>query len=232
MDYRAFVNKAIRMREAMIRLGASKKSSPEVLSALTSLKKHIAFFGDKDYSKWLYKNAHLVYAILPGKGANAQEKLNQEFLTVLNNIYMKEAMKSTEILLHVHMQLKELYKSGNPVCYLGGPITGIPNNNYEAFMEAKYQLEQKGYAVLVPHDLFKNLDVKDYTHAHYMKVCKIALLLCQCAAFLPDWYESKGATDEKIECDKRGIINFLTLTMPHADKIKNRLEAPIPMAAF
>lgn len=144
---------------------------------------------------------------------------------------MKEAMKSTEILLHVHMLLKELYKTGKPVCYLGGPITGIPNDNIEAFLEAKFELEKKGYAVLVPHDLFKDLNVREFTHAHYMKICKIALLLCQCAAFLPDWYESKGATDEKTECDKRDIINYLTVTMPDADKIKNRLESPIPMAA-
>lgn len=87
MAYQAFVKKAIRMREAIIRSGASKKNNPDVLSALQTLKTHIAFFGDKDYSKWLYKNAHLVYAILPGKGAKSELKMQQEFTLILNNIY-------------------------------------------------------------------------------------------------------------------------------------------------
>lgn len=82
--------------------------------------------------------------------------------------------------------------------YLCGPITGRPNQNIDQFRKREQHLTKLGYKVVVPHDLFKNVNTTNFEHSDYMRHCIKALMDCQMVAQLTDWHLSKGA---KIETD-------------------------------
>jgi hypothetical protein len=80
--------------------------------------------------------------------------------------------------------------------YLCGPITNMPQLNYPEFRKWADELEKKDYRVIIPHELFKNVDTTSFRWEDYMKLCIPAMLTCDLVATLPDWYNSKGATIE------------------------------------
>jgi hypothetical protein len=89
--------------------------------------------------------------------------------------------------------------------YISGPITGIPNNNAEAFEEAELDFTIRGFDVINPlkinvDNIEKNLGWKEYMIADI-----IELLRCDYINMLPNWTKSKGALLEKAIADGLGI---------------------------
>lgn len=80
--------------------------------------------------------------------------------------------------------------------YLAGPITGIEDLNIHEFREKQIKLQERGYDVLVPHDLFDSIDTTEYEWEDYMKVCIPAMIECDFVVTLLDWSKSVGTTME------------------------------------
>lgn len=74
--------------------------------------------------------------------------------------------------------------------YLSGPMTGLPELNFPAFMVAASALRAKGMQVVNPAEL--NPDPAA-GWAQCMRVDIKALCDCAALALLPGWQNSKGA---------------------------------------
>lgn len=77
--------------------------------------------------------------------------------------------------------------------YLSGPMTGIPLDNYPAFIDAAETLRKQGYAVTNPAEIRLHDDAtwEDYMRADIKELCD-----CCTVALLPGWENSKGANIE------------------------------------
>lgn len=80
--------------------------------------------------------------------------------------------------------------------YLCGPITGLPNNNFEAFARVQEKLDAENVPNVNPHELFNGIDTKNFTHGDYMKHCISHLAFCDMVVTLKGWEQSIGATME------------------------------------
>lgn len=76
--------------------------------------------------------------------------------------------------------------------YLAGPITGLAKLNLPEFRKLEEALKEQGMEVLVPHDLFTDIDTTDYLWEDYMKVCLPAMMDCDKVITLKDWEKSRG----------------------------------------
>ena len=76
--------------------------------------------------------------------------------------------------------------------YISGPMSGLPFNNYPAFVSAELQLRALGYDVVNPATLPGHA-THDQTWAAFMRVDLPALCTCDAVALLPGWQASKGA---------------------------------------
>lgn len=75
--------------------------------------------------------------------------------------------------------------------YLAGKISGDPE--YRAkFEDAAQMLRGMGFQVLNPAEL-----PQGWTPRAYMRVCLPVLMAADCATFLPDWPDSRGARIER-----------------------------------
>lgn len=77
--------------------------------------------------------------------------------------------------------------------YLAGPMTGLPNYNYEAFNAEAARLRALGYHVENPAE---NVHPVDQTWAGYMRVALQQMLTCRAVVLLPNWHLSRGANLE------------------------------------
>ena len=77
--------------------------------------------------------------------------------------------------------------------YLSGPMTGIPLDNYPAFIAAAAELRKQGHVVTNPAEI-KLHDEAGWED--YMKADIKAMLDCCTVALLPGWEDSKGANIE------------------------------------
>ena len=105
-------------------------------------------------------------------------------------------------------RLQALRLAGQEVrLYLSGPMTGLPEHNYQAFAEAAHTLRQAGIeSVVSPHELaapncdgcleHEHHDIHDW-QAH-MREDIIALMGCDTIVMLPGWQSSKGAKLEML----------------------------------
>lgn len=101
--------------------------------------------------------------------------------------------------------------------YLAGPMTGIPQFNFPAFMAAQKDLEERGYEIINPADLdLKDLNttamsstdgkitaegVDGYTFGDFLaRDVKIIADLVGGVVCLPNWENSKGARLEVYVC--------------------------------
>lgn len=77
--------------------------------------------------------------------------------------------------------------------YLSGPMKGLPESNYPAFVYGGRQLADAGYAVENPinNGLGPDLEWEVYLRADIAMV-----LRCDGVAVLPDWENSSGAALE------------------------------------
>jgi hypothetical protein len=76
--------------------------------------------------------------------------------------------------------------------YIAGPMTGLPEYNYPAFMAAEEQLVAAGYEVENPAQGL----VDGWEWQNYMRRGITQLMRCDGIALLPNWHKSKGAQIE------------------------------------
>jgi hypothetical protein len=74
--------------------------------------------------------------------------------------------------------------------FLCGPMSGLPKNNYPAFMRAAKSLRASGYLVQNPAE---NPEPPCKTWAGYMRMSLAQLVRCEMIALLPGWENSRGA---------------------------------------
>ena len=86
--------------------------------------------------------------------------------------------------------------------YIAGPMTGMADFNYAAFLVAAEKLRDTGYDVECPaeHDLPDGTDWTAYVR-HGIK----RLLDCDAVATLPAWEHSKGARLEVLIAERLGM---------------------------
>lgn len=102
--------------------------------------------------------------------------------------------------------------------YISGRITGLPDNNKQAFRAAKsHILDLRRYEKFVdtkvvnPVCLGERLDKqwavigKKPEWADYMNICIKYMLDSDCVYFLPDWAQSKGASLERHIAKRLGM---------------------------
>ena len=76
--------------------------------------------------------------------------------------------------------------------YIAGKITG--DADYKAkFKRAEDALARLGHSVMNPASLG---NYPEFSWQDYMFICKAMLMKCEAVLFLPDWSESRGATEE------------------------------------
>lgn len=103
------------------------------------------------------------------------------------------------------------------IAYISGPITGLENGNFDAFMKAQKELEKEGYIVLNPHEIGKEVYEKwskievrtkeqnEEMWQDYMKVCLKFLCGCDVVFLLGNWETSRGSTIELLVAKTLGI---------------------------
>lgn len=100
------------------------------------------------------------------------------------------------------------------VCYISGPMTGMPDLNFPAFHRAAASLRASGYTVVNPAELDEQ-DTVELTWEQYMRRDIKALTDCTHIALLPGWENSKGAKVERFIADALGLRTiFLILDEP------------------
>lgn len=93
--------------------------------------------------------------------------------------------------------------------YIAGKITGDPN--YKAkFGRAKTELEKQGNIVLDPAILPEGMTPEDY-----MRICFAMIDCADAVAFLPDYYESRGAY---LECRYCRYVGKAVIFLPEHSK--------------
>lgn len=95
--------------------------------------------------------------------------------------------------------------------YCSGPMTGYPNNNYEAFNRNTKFLRDNGWEVISPAEMDAELGVdptQPFSEEQYLNTIKhdyAALLTCTDIAFMPGWEQSRGA---KLESDFANVLKL------------------------
>ena len=78
----------------------------------------------------------------------------------------------------------------NPLkIYISGPMSGLPEHNYPAFIQAEDCLRKAGYKHIVnPAKLGEKPSWQEYMKRDIQLLCR-----CDCVALLDGWGDSKGA---------------------------------------
>lgn len=86
--------------------------------------------------------------------------------------------------------------------YLSGPMTGLPNLNFPAFIAEAARLRELGYDVVNPAEINPSPDAK---WADCMREDIRALTTCDTIALLPGWQDSRGAKLERLIASELGL---------------------------
>lgn len=90
------------------------------------------------------------------------------------------------------------------IVYLSGPMSGIADRNYSAFMKAANELRALGHKVINPAELF---DVSlRYSRSIYMRYAIQNILEAEVVATLSGWEESRGAKLEVEVARECGVL--------------------------
>ena len=93
-----------------------------------------------------------------------------------------------------------------PLCYLAGPMSGLPAYNHPAFRAYAAAIEAQGiYAVVNPAD---HGDDPNIPYSSYIQRGLEALFPCQAIALMPYWEWSRGALTEAIVAKAMGKVVF------------------------
>lgn len=90
--------------------------------------------------------------------------------------------------------------------YIAGPMTGLPNFNYDAFHVAAFQWRNMGWTVLNPAESFDGR--QDLPYQKYMTNAVELVLRARAIALLPNWQNSKGAQMEVLLGSRFGYEFF------------------------
>lgn len=92
-----------------------------------------------------------------------------------------------------------------PLCYLAGPMTGLPDDNFPAFYRYAKAIEQTGDRLVVnPADNGQGGESYEW----YLRRGIMNLVGCDQIALMPYWRTSKGARLEAIVAQELGIPMF------------------------
>jgi hypothetical protein len=131
--------------------------------------------------------------------------------TVIKNIFVLDIIEDPDQIQKIkslaneshpiyHVKKAEFLNSGKgEKVYISGPITGMPNGNREAFIEAERQLRLLGFTPMNPFNINTEEDRQDRDQC--LKNDIKVLMDCQYIFMLPGWDKSKGACLEKGLCD-------------------------------
>jgi hypothetical protein len=89
--------------------------------------------------------------------------------------------------------------------YISGPMSGIPELNFPAFIDAAERLRAVGVDVVSPTELPHNDEPSDQPWEFYLRHDLKALLDCDSIFMLPGWRKSRGARLEHLVAEK---LNF------------------------
>jgi len=104
--------------------------------------------------------------------------------------------------------------------YIAGPMTGLPNSNYDAFHKATAEWREAGWEVLNPAESFRGR--QDLPYERYMRNALKLVMQAGAIALLPGWEKSKGALMEVLVASRQGYEFFDAITgesMPTPDLV-------------
>jgi hypothetical protein len=107
---------------------------------------------------------------------------------------------------YVTAKLADEAKAMAKLVYISGPMSGLPEMNYPAFMAAEAKLQAMGYTVVNPARIGADVIAANpnATWDDFMAADLIALRACQAIHFLDGWTNSRGAKIEaKLAMDLR-----------------------------
>lgn len=107
-------------------------------------------------------------------------------------------------------------RSCQPVVYIAGPMTGIPEHNVPAFDAARDRLQAEGFATVSPPDITRSLGRHiegigadgSITEAAYRELVRLdlrELIGADVVAMLPGWRRSRGALVEYVNAVHMGL---------------------------
>lgn len=117
--------------------------------------------------------------------------------------------------------------------YLAGPMSGYPEHNFPAFDAAAADLRSRGFEVISPADLSREIGVQgeaDGTiaaerYAMCMRQDIEALLKVQGVVCLPGWQKSKGA---KFEVHLAQLLGLTVAEYPLCNSITEVVTTSCP----
>ena len=90
--------------------------------------------------------------------------------------------------------------------YIAGPMTGVPDHNFPAFLAAADRFREAGWEVTNPAE---NLGGRtDLPREIFLRLDVILLAQCDAIALLPGWERSAGATLEAVLATEIGLRFF------------------------
>ncbi len=116
------------------------------------------------------------------------------------------------------------------VIYCSGPMSGLPNNNYEEFHKNTKFLRDLGWTVISPAEMDAALGVdptQPFSEEQYLNTLRHdykALADCDAIAFIPGWESSRGA---RLESD---FANVLKLDRYRVDASTSYFEKELVLA--
>ena len=87
--------------------------------------------------------------------------------------------------------------------YISGPMSGIQDDNKEAFYRMANLLQSKGHEPVNPHDISKEVNsrISKPSYNDYLKADLSVLMTCDAYVLLDGWRDSRGARIEKSHAD-------------------------------
>ena len=127
------------------------------------------------------------------------------------------------------------------IVYIAGPMRGYPLFNFPAFDAARDAWLARGWTVISPADMDRELDGLDPTNintdsacsdaakpfSHYMRRDIQALLRSTAIAFLPGWEKSVGANVERVVAGALNLEMYDALTF---ERVTALPESATPVA--
>ena len=89
--------------------------------------------------------------------------------------------------------------------YISGPITGMKNLNRDAFINAAFELQHKGFTLIINPLTATDGMPENSKHSDYMRVCLQWLLREDAIYMLHGWWHSRGAIVELIVAKACGL---------------------------
>ncbi|HXE63254.1 MAG TPA: DUF4406 domain-containing protein [Bryobacteraceae bacterium] len=104
--------------------------------------------------------------------------------------------------------------------YIAGPMTGLPNYNFDAFNSTAAKLRHEGFHVLNPAETDGGSTAQSW--GYYMRKALRMLVQADVVALLPGWRNSKGAQIEVY------VARALDMPLVDAERLEPIKDTPEP----